>query len=132
VAKALADNVHLLIQEVSPLGEPLLPIADAKTFVNQCGVVVRNTILITVREWNKPAKADGVSFANDGCTEGLWASLMKHFPLLVLETNALTRAMRLKVKDWDLKKMATQFQTFKTRLYQHYLKGKKLQNSLAH
>ena len=33
--------------------------------------------------------------------------------------------MRLKVKEWALKKMATQFQTFKKRLYQHYLKEKK-------
>jgi hypothetical protein len=35
VAKALADNMHLPIEVVSLLGEPLLPIANAKSFVNQ-------------------------------------------------------------------------------------------------
>jgi hypothetical protein len=43
---------------------------------------------------------------------------MSHFTVLVLETEALTEAMRLKVKEWALKKMATQFQTFKKRLCQ--------------
>jgi hypothetical protein len=33
--------------------------------------------------------------------------------------------MRLKVKEWDLKKMVTQFQTFKKRLYRNYPKDKK-------
>ena len=57
---------------------------------------------------------------------------MSHFTLPVLETDALTQAMRLKVKEWALKKMATQFQTFKKILYKNYLKErKKLQNSLA-
>jgi hypothetical protein len=43
---------------------------------------------------------------------------MSHFIQPVLETEALTEAMRLKVKEWPLKKIATQFQTFKKRLYQ--------------
>jgi hypothetical protein len=49
--------VHLPIEEVSRLDEPLLPTANAKAFINQCGVVVRDTIPTTVWEWNKP-KAD--------------------------------------------------------------------------
>ena len=71
MAKAMADNVHLPIEVVSPLGEPLLPSASAKLFASQCGVVVRDSIPITVQEWNKPAKADGVSFVNDRCKDGL-------------------------------------------------------------
>jgi hypothetical protein len=55
--------VHLPIEEVSRLDEPLLPTANAKTFINQCGVVVRDTIQITVQEWNE-AKVDGVSFTH--------------------------------------------------------------------
>jgi hypothetical protein len=50
---------------------------------------------------------------------------MSHFTVLVLETEALTEAMRLKVKEWPLKKIATQFQTFKKRLYKDYIKEKK-------
>jgi hypothetical protein len=124
VAKALADNVHLPIEKVSPIGKSLHLIANAKEFVTKCGVVVRDTILITVREWNKPAKSGGVSFVNSRCKEGLWVSLMSHFTLPVLETDALTHSMRLKLKEWVLKKMATQFQTFKKILDQHYLKEK--------
>ena len=128
----MADNAHLPIELVSLLGEPLLPSMNAKAFVSQCGVVVRDNIPITIREWNKPAKADGVSFVEDRSKDWLWQSLMSHFTLPALATDELTQAMRLKVKEWALKKMATQFQTHKKRLYQYYLKEKKLQNSLAH
>ena len=57
---------------------------------------------------------------------------MSHFTLPALENDELTEAMRLKVKEFALKKMATQFQTRKKRLYQYYLKEKKLLYSLAH
>ncbi len=50
----MADNVHLQIELVSPLGEPLLLAATTKAFVSQCGVVVTDKIPIIVREWNKP------------------------------------------------------------------------------
>jgi hypothetical protein len=101
--------VHLRIEEISRLGEPLLPRANKKAFTNQCGVVVvRENILITVRYWNKP-KADGVSFLSNSKKEELWKFVMKHFTLPVLATTALTYAMRRKVKEWALKKMATQF-----------------------
>jgi hypothetical protein len=33
--------------------------------------------------------------------------------------------MRLKVREWALKKMATQFQTFKKRLHNGYIKKKR-------
>jgi hypothetical protein len=49
----------------------LLSTAIAKAFVSQCGVVVRDKIPITVREWNKPSKLeDGVSFAHDRSKKG--------------------------------------------------------------
>jgi hypothetical protein len=50
-----------------PLGEPLLSSASAKTFVSQ--IVVRDNIPIIVREWNKPAKEDEVSFVHDRSKE---------------------------------------------------------------
>jgi hypothetical protein len=113
--------VHLPIEEVSRLGEPLLPIANAKAFINQCRVIVRENIPITIREWNKP-KADIVMFVSNSCKEELWESLMKDFTLPVLGTTALTDAVSRKVKLWVFKKMATQSQTFKKRLYRYYLK----------
>jgi hypothetical protein len=50
---------------------------------------------------------------------------MSYFTLPAVATDELTQAMRLKVKESALKKMATQFQTHKKTLYQYYLKEKK-------
>jgi hypothetical protein len=41
-------------------GTPLAHIDNVKKFTTQCGVIVRDTIPITIREWNEPKK--GVSF----------------------------------------------------------------------
>jgi hypothetical protein len=69
----------------------LLSTAIAKAFVSQYGVVVRDKIPIAVREWNEPSKLeDGVSIAHIRSKKGLWESLMSHFTLLVLETEAPT------------------------------------------
>jgi hypothetical protein len=120
----LANNTHLPIEQVSARGEPLLPRANAIAFVSQYRVLVRDNIPITIREWHKPAKAEGVSFVEDRSKDCLWQSLMSHFTLPTLATDELTQAMTMKVKEWALKKMATQFQTFKKILDQHYLKEK--------
>src|SRR5664279_2347992 len=121
----MGDTKHLTIDAVSEDGEPLEPRKTTTAFVCQCGVLVRDNIPITIREWNKPAKVDGVSFVDDRSKDWLWESLMSHFNLPVLATPELTDAMKSKVKKWALKKMATQFQTFKKRLYKNYLKEKK-------
>ena len=121
----MGDTEHLTIDAVSEDGEPLEPRKTATAFVSQCGVLVRDNIPITIREWNKPAKVDGVSFVDDRSKDWLWESLMSHFNLPVLATPELTDAMKSKVKEWALKKMATQFQTFKKRLYKNYLEEKK-------
>ena len=105
----MAKDAHLRIEEVSAQGEPLLPKANAATFVSQCGYIVRDNIPITIREWHKPAKGDGVSFVEDRFKDFLWESLISHFTLPVQATSELTNAMRSKVKEWALKKMATQF-----------------------
>jgi hypothetical protein len=42
-----------------------------------------------------------------------------------METEALTEIMKLKVKEWALKKMVTQFQTFKKKLYKDFVNEKK-------
>ena len=51
----------------------------------------------------------------------LWDTLISHFNLL----EDLTDRQRLKVKDFALKKLTTQFQSFKKRLYSDYIKEKK-------
>jgi hypothetical protein len=121
----LADNVHLTIEEVAADGEPLLPRENVKSFVSQCGFVVRDNVPITIRDWHKPAKEDGVSFLDDRVKDGLWASVIAHFSLPVLESDELTQKMRANVKEWALKKMATQFQSFKKKLNSDYVKKNK-------
>jgi hypothetical protein len=45
---------HYNIIEVDPnTGEPLEPKANAKKFVNQCGVEVRDRVPINIREWKE-------------------------------------------------------------------------------
>ena len=91
-------------------------------FVNQAGVLVRDHVPISIPDWHKPKNAgDEASYVDDALNFLLWDSLMTHFNL----PENFTEATKKKVKEWTLKKMATQFQTFKKRLYQNYLKTKK-------
>ena len=88
----MAEDAHLTIELVSPDGKPLLPRANANTFVHQCGVIVKDNVPISVREWNKPAKVEGVSFVNDRCKTVLLDKLISHFTLPVLDSPSKTNA----------------------------------------
>jgi len=118
----LGDNQRFLIEEVAEDGEPLAPAVNVIFFVNQCGVVVRDNIPISIREWHKPKGDDdgGVSFVDQISKDELWNTLMSHFNL----PQDLSDGMKLKVKQWALKKMATQFQSFKKKIWSEY-KNKK-------
>ena len=85
-------------------------------FVHQCGVIVRDTVPITTREWNKPGnKRDPAraSFVDDRARDAMWNSLMTHFTLPVLETDEVTQQMTRKVKHFALKKIAELFKEWK-------------------
>jgi hypothetical protein len=47
----------LSIDVIIPNGKLLEPKMHVTKFVNQCGVIVRETIPITVQEWNEPKKS---------------------------------------------------------------------------
>ena len=87
----MAKDAHLRIEVVSPEGKPLEPKANANKFVHQCGVIVRDNVPISVREWNKPAKVEGVSYVNDRLKDVLWDKLIAHFTLPVLEDKVKTK-----------------------------------------
>ena len=54
------------ISEISRSGEPTAPIRTKNAFVNQCGVLVRDKIPISIHQWYKPKKEDPeVSYVND-------------------------------------------------------------------
>jgi hypothetical protein len=56
------------------------PKKHATRFINQCGVIVRDTIPIAVQKWNEPKKACvGASFVDDRSRKDLWKKLMANF-----------------------------------------------------
>ena len=112
-------------------GKPLEPRKNATKFKNQCGVIVRDQIPISVQEWKKPAKRDraGVTFVDERAKDVLWNMLMEHFTL----PDNLTDADLKKVGNYALKKMAIAFNTFKKNAWTKYVKSKRrLQNSREH
>jgi hypothetical protein len=115
----LSDNERFKIEEVDADGKPIAPKRNADAFISQCGVIVRDSIPISIQEWNKP-KADGVSYVDDRSKETLWNTLMINFTLPP-EVDPNNKVIEPKVKAWALKKMATQFYNSKKRLHQDYV-----------
>ena len=91
---------HFVISHVSELGEPLQPREHARKFVNQCVVLVRDNIPITIREWKKTSD-DQVSYVSEREKDQLWNDLTAHF-----ELPGKTEEL---FKSCAMKKMATQF-----------------------
>ena len=127
-------NQRLSIDEIAANGKPMEPKEHATKFVNQCGVIARDTIPITIQEWNKPTKAgDGVSYVDDRAKDDLWNKLMANFNLPPdyneedADGNPISggRERRLRVKKFALKKMAEAFRNFKKNLWATYVKQKK-------
>ena len=78
-----------------------------------------DTIPITIAEWNKPVKANiGASYVDKRAKDLLWDTLLESFSLPV----SLEEKKKDKVKQWTLKKMATQFQSWKKTLWRKYEK----------
>ena len=127
-------NQKLSIDVFAADGKPMEPKEHATKFVNQCGVIVRDTIPITVQEWTKPKKAGaGVSYVDDRSKEDLWNKLMANFNLPPdyneedADGNPIPggRERRLRVKKFALQKMGEAFRNFKKTLWAKYLKKKK-------
>ena len=77
----MGENERFTIEEIAADGKPTAPKWTADRFISQCGVVVRDSIPISIQEWNKP-KADGVSYVDDRSKDELWNTLMTNFTLL--------------------------------------------------
>ena len=113
------------IAEVANDGRPVKPEEIYTKYVGQCGVLVRDTIPITIAEWNKPKKANvGASYVEQRIKDLLWDTLLTYFSL----PEGLPEKKKEKVKEWTLKKMATQFQSWKKHCGKNI--RKKLQISL--
>ena len=120
--KKLKEGVKYNIEAIKPNGEPLAPKKIADKFIRQCGVLVKDQLLISLQEWREPAKPrPGVTFVNDRQKLLLWETLMEHFTL----PDHFTDADVEKVKDAALRKMAVAFNNHKKRVWDQYVKGGK-------
>ena len=117
----MTGSQHLTITSVAADGQPMKPEANARAFVAQCEIIVRDNVPISIQEWNKSKKDAGPSFVSDRLKDLLWNKLLSWFTLPVLDTALDTEKQTIKVKVWALKKMAQQFNKFKNNLYRDYL-----------
>jgi hypothetical protein len=60
-ARRLEEHERYRIEEIGEDGEPIAPAAHASKFTRQCGVLVRDNIPITIREWKK-TKTEPVNY----------------------------------------------------------------------
>ncbi len=106
-----------IITEVDEDGRPSAPAEAAKNFVRHSGWVVRDNVPVSTVYWHRiRARGDNDSFVPDLEKEMLWTTMLETFTLPTGTENI--------VKQWILKKMAEQFQSFKGDLYKKYiLKG---------
>ncbi|XP_073367608.1 uncharacterized protein [Aegilops tauschii subsp. strangulata] len=130
-SKAMKTGETYAIEFVSETGKPL---QHTSKFINQCGVVVRDNVPITVQEWKEPKKARlGFSFVDKRTKKDCWRKLMEHF-ILPPEYNKVDefgnevpggRERRRLVKEFALQKMGEAFRNFKKNLTRDYVnKGK--------
>jgi hypothetical protein len=76
----MGKNERFTIEEVDPDGKPTVPKWTQDQFIHQCGVVVRDSVPISIQEWNKK-KDPEVSHVQDRLKDDLWNSLMTNFSL---------------------------------------------------
>jgi hypothetical protein len=94
----LDARTYYTFEVILPTGEPKLPKKAANTFKKQCGVLVRDHVPISIREWNKRKGADDTEYVAKRYKEILWNDLMAHFNLLECEDEVAARQLRAKVK----------------------------------
>ena len=87
-------------------GKTIEPIRTRDAFHAQCGVLVRDKILISIQQWLKPKNEDpGVSYVSNMQKEDLWTLLKENFTLPPEEDPEKPVKDQL-IKSHALKKMA--------------------------
>ena len=76
----MGDHERFRIDRLAADGRPIEPKDVARKIVKQCGVLVRDYIPITVREWHKP-KEEEVSYVGPKGKETHWKKLLHNFTL---------------------------------------------------
>jgi hypothetical protein len=115
----LSASQRFIIEQVDVDGKPFVPDKAAKTFISQCGVIVRDNLSINTIEWHKP-KTEGATYVDDRLKESLWEKLMANFTLPA-EEDPENKVIEQKVKKWALSKMADLFKNWKKNLNLDYV-----------
>ncbi|KAI4980524.1 hypothetical protein ZWY2020_021009 [Hordeum vulgare] len=86
LTRKLDARTHYTFEVIFPTAEPKLPKNAADTFKKQCGVLIRDHVPISVREWNKRKGAADTDYVAERYKDNLWNDLMSHFNLPEYET----------------------------------------------
>ena len=118
--KSIGGALHNIGIQIET-GEPLGP--HARKFVQHCGCLVRDRLPISAREWKQKINEPHVSFVSDLDKNLIWDDILQHFTLQADDYDAINDdELKELVRKWAMKKMATQFQTWKKSLYMKYVK----------
>ena len=78
----MRPDERFTITEIARDGQPIKPLRTKEAFSAQCGVLVRDMILISIEQWNQPKKEElQVSFVEDRQKADLWTVLKVNFTL---------------------------------------------------
>ena len=113
--KRLRKDERFTITALADDGLPIEPKRTKDAFSAQCGAIVRDSIPISIQQWNKPKNEDPqVSYVTDRQKDDLWTALKANFTL-----------PPPLIKACALKKMADLFRRWKKELNSKFVdKGK--------
>ena len=121
----MRPDERFTITEIAHDGQSIKPLRTKEAFYDQCGVLVRDMIPISIQQWYKPKKEDlQVSFVKDRQKDDLWTALKVNFTLPE-EEDPEKPVIEPLIKSHALKKMAELFRRWKNELKATYVdKGK--------
>ena len=134
----MKDNERYRIEEIAQDGQPIAPKEVKAKSVQQCGVVVRDYVPITFREWKLIKGTPDSYVVGPVAKESLWKRLKKNFVLLEPEVasdeevepdeDELKRRrdrMEAKVRHFAEEKMTQAFCNWKKKLNTKFIKQEK-------
>ena len=104
----MRPDERFTITKIADDGQPIEPKRTKDTFVSQCEAIVRDSVPISVQQWNKSKDDPEVTYVQDRQKDDLWTSLMINFSLPP-EEEPNNPVIERKVKVFALKKMAELF-----------------------